>query len=159
MFLSRLGHVQQYFGLVVWLRLRHPAFVWRQALQDSVEVSALPRLVTGQLQWVQLLHCSLQIALACSKLHSSHDPVTSRNQLFHYLKLPLISVFVVVFDNAHIFLLNSTKEVFIFHGVTFSQPTKVLFRPAVPNHIFSFSQVFRSPSKLWVLFIVYLHLR
>ena len=72
------------------------------------------------------------------------DAVTSHNVLFHYSKFPLISVFVVVFDKAHISLLNSARRVFMCYGVTFSQPTKVPFRPAVPNRIFAFSEVFCS---------------
>ena len=104
----------------------------------------LCRLATGQLQWIQLLHSSLQIALSCSKLYSSHDAFTSHNVLFHYSKFPLISVFVVVFDKAHISLLNSARRVFMCYGVTFSQPTKVPFRSTVPNRILAFSEVFCS---------------
>ena len=158
MFLSHLGHIQRYFGLVVRLRLWHLALVWRQALQDSVEVSAFLETChrTAPVDTTAALlspdsSCLLKASQFC------HDPVKS--QLFHYSKLPLISVLVVVLDKAHISILSSTRGGFICYCVTFWQPTKVLFRPVVPDCIFAFSQVFRSLSELWVLFIVYVPLR
>ena len=54
---------------------------WSKGKRFRIQWSFLRfcRLVTGQLQWIQLLYCSLQVALSCSKLYSSHDAITSHN--------------------------------------------------------------------------------
>ena len=157
MFLSRLGHIQQYFGLVVWLQLRYLALVWRQALHNSVEVSAL----------LETRHRTAPVDTTAAQLSPDSSCLLEASQLSQPQSRPTISSSTI--PSFHLFLsllsslIRQTSPFSAPQGeafcVTFSHPTKVLFGPEVSGRIFAFSQVYHLPSKLWVLLIVYLPLR